>query len=151
MGKNEKEKGSALSTVIIIILLILIAIAVFLFWKGGFGFGNGRGNGNGNSEAAVPANAEVSSEAQSDTSETQSETSESIEIQETTYFEITVSGNSYNFQNKTYESIDELMNAIDSTGDKLDARITNEEASKNAYDNLVDALKENGFAIIEEN
>lgn len=144
MGKNEKEKGSALSTVIIIILLILIAIAVFLFWKGGFGFGNGRGNGNGNSEAAVPANAEVSSEAQS-------ETSESIEIQETTYFEITVSGNSYNFQNKTYESIDELMNAIDSTGDKLDARITNEEASKNAYDNLVDALKENGFAIIEEN
>lgn len=149
MGKNEKEKGSALSTVIIIILLILIAIAVFLFLKGGIGFGNGSGNGNG--EAAVPANAEVSSEAQSETPETQSETSESIEIQETTYFEITVSGNSYNFQNKTYESIDELMNAIDSTGDKLDAKITNEEASKNAYDNLIDALKENGFAVTEEN
>ncbi|WP_432650794.1 hypothetical protein [Huintestinicola sp.] len=144
MNKSEKEKGSALSTVIIIILLILIAIAVFLFLKGSFGFGNG--SGNGNSEAAVPANAEAVTEADSEPSATTT-----IQTEETKYFEITVSGNSYNFQNKTYESIDELMNVIDSTGDKLDAKITNEEASKNAYDNLIDALKENGFAIIEEN
>ncbi|MGN1106255.1 MAG: hypothetical protein ACI4RH_06350 [Huintestinicola sp.] len=151
MGKNEKEKGSALSTVIIIILLILIAIAVFLFLKGGIGFGNGSGNGNGNSEAAVPANAEVSSEAQSETPETQSETSESIEIQETKYFEITVSGNSYIFQNVPYESLDELINTITSLDEKYDVKIKNEEASKNAYDNLIDALKENSFAVIEEN
>lgn len=143
MGKNEKEKGSALSTVIIIILLILIVIAVFLFWKGGFGFGNGSGNGNGE---AVPANAEAVTESDSEPSATTT-----IQTEETKYFEITVYGNSYNFQNKSYENIDELMNAIDSTGDKLDAKITNEEASKNAYDNLIDALKENGFAIIEEN
>lgn len=148
MKKSEKEKGSALSTVIIIILLILIAIAVFLFWKGGFGFGNGSGNGNGE---AVPANAEVSSEAQPETSETQSKTSESIEIQETKYFEITVSGNSYIFQNDPYESLDELINTITSLDEKYDVKIKNEEASKNAYDNLIDALKENGFAIIEEN
>ena len=137
---SKSEKGSSKSAVLIVILLVLIIVAVLLFLKGGFGFGSGNGNG----EAAVPANAEVSSE-------TTAEATVSIETQETKYFEITVSGNSYNFQNKTYESIDELMNAIDSTGDKLDARITNEEASKNAYDNLVDALKENGFAIIEEN
>lgn len=143
MKKSEKEKGSALSTVIIIILLILIVIAVFLFMNSGFGFGTGNGSGTGE---AIPANAEVSSESDSETSATTT-----IQTEETKYFEITVSGNSYNFQNKTYESIDELMNAIDSTGDKLDAKITNEEASKNAYDNLVDALKENGFAIIEEN
>lgn len=143
MKKSEKEKGSALSTVIIIILLILIAIAVFLFLKGGFGFGNGSGNGNGNSEAAVPANAEVSSEATA-------ETTVSIETQETKYFEITVSGNSYIFQNVPYERLDELINTITSLDEKYDVKIKNEEASKNAYDNLVDALKENGFAVIEE-
>lgn len=140
MKKSEKEKGSALSTVIIIILLILIAIAVFLFLKGGFGFGNGSGNGNGE---AVPANAEVSSEATA-------ETTVSIETQETKYFEITVSGNSYIFQNVPYESLDELINTITSLDEKYDVKIKNEEASKNAYDNLVDALKENGFAVIEE-
>ena len=140
MKKSEKEKGSALSTVIIIILLILIAIAVFLFLKGDFGFGNGSGNGNGE---AVPANAEVSSEATA-------ETTVSIETQETKYFEITVSGNSYIFQNVPYERLDELINTITSLDEKYDVKIKNEEASKNAYDNLVDALKENGFAVIEE-
>lgn len=144
MGKNEKEKGSALSTVIIIILLILIAIAVFLFWKGGFGFGNGRGNGNG--EAAVPANAEAVTEANSEPSATTT-----IQTEETKYFEITVSVNSYIFQNVPYESLDELINTITSLDEKYDVKIKNEEASKNAYDNLVDALKENGFAVTEEN
>lgn len=140
---SKSEKRSSKSAVLIVVLLILIVVAVLLFLKGGFGFGNGSGNGNGE---AVPANAEVVTESDSETSATTT-----IQTEETKYFEITVSGNSYNFQNKTYESIDELMNAIDSTGDKLDAKITNEEASKNAYDNLIDALKENGFAIIEEN
>lgn len=144
MNKSEKEKGSALSTVIIIILLILIAIAVFLFLKGSFGFGNG--SGNGNSEAAVPANAEVSSESDSETSATTT-----IQTEETKYFEITVSGNEYTFQNDPYTDLDELINTITSFNEKYDVKIKNKEASKNAYDDLVDALKENGFAIIEEN
>ena len=140
---SKSEKGSSKSAVLIVILLVLIIVAVLLFRKGGFGFGNGSGNGNG--EAAVPANAEAVTESDSETSATTT-----IQTEETKYFEVTVSGNSYIFQNVPYESLDELINTITSLNEKYDVKIKNEEASKNAYDNLVDALKENGFAVIEE-
>lgn len=143
MASNEKEtqkkkKSKAPAVAGVGVLGALIAGLIFLNGKG-LGFGNGFGllgqdSGSGSSavESSVPeSSVEESSEEASSAAETT--------VEEKTYVDVTVKGNEYLYQNNTIE-LTALTDELKKLGADITVRITDESASKNAYDDLTAAL-----------
>lgn len=133
--KRSKKGISFVGIIVILLLIAAIALLIFFLLKGGIGFGKGNGKGDSKSISSV-------SEAVKDEDTTEI-TTEKIE-----YISVTVSGNDYIYQNKNI-SLDELVKDIDKFGGDLPVKITDDNASKNSYSELVDAFKEHSIKYIE--
>ncbi|MCQ2408076.1 MAG: hypothetical protein MJ065_06060 [Oscillospiraceae bacterium] len=150
-SKQKKSKAPAVAGVGV--LGALIAGLIFMNGKG-LGFGNGFGmfgqnSGSGSSvveesasessvqESSVEESTEESSEDSSEEASSAAETT----VEEKTYVEVTVKGNEYLYQNNTIE-LTALTDELQKFGESITVRITDESASKNAYDDLTAALDE---------
>lgn len=142
MAKNEEKKKGGKAVPAACGLAVLIAV---LF--GGKQFGliplgdDGKGDGDANSSSVVEQVSEVS---EAETSAAESETE--AETEEVQYIEVTVSDGSYIYQNSTM-TLDELINEIKDKG--MTVKLTDDKASKKAYDDIVQALDENNIQHIE--
>ena len=145
----SKLKGFSVLGVIIVVAVVAIAAAIILLGLGGFGFGGGKGDGEGEGDRTAAA---VQQDEPEETNETEEETTEEAipVIEEIEYINITVSENEYLYQNSRL-SLEELMSELDSIPDDLPVKITDDNASLNAYRQLTEALDEHGIKYIEEN
>ena len=148
MASNEKEtqkkkKSKAPAVAGVGVLGALIAGLIFLNGKG-LGFGNGFGLFDQNSSSgssAVESSVSESSVQESSVAESSEEVSSAAEttVEEKTYVDVTVKGNEYLYQNNTIE-LTALTDELKKLGADITVRITDESASKNAYDDLTAAL-----------
>lgn len=131
MADKETKKKKGKGGLIFLLLLVIIAIAVLLLMHFGLlGFGGGFGfGGTGKSDTEVSSSAESESEAEP------SETT----VEEKTYADITVQENSYIYQNQTLE-LDTLKEELAKLDSSVTVRITDSNASKQAYDALTAEL-----------
>ena len=118
--------------VVIIAVIVVVGVGVYRLVKGlGIGRGSGDNEGDGNT-------VEVSEEAEEFTPI----------IEEMEYVSVSVSGNEYIYQNNKV-SLDELITQLTNSAEKISVRIMDADASRNAYTNLVEALRENQIRYIE--
>ncbi len=119
----------------------------------GFGFGGG-GNGDGSSQGsgAGDTTTSVSAEATAGAETTADITAETVLTAETTaaveIVSVTVSGSDYLYENKSI-SLDDLLTSLKSLEAGTVVRITDDNASLNAYNALTDALKEANISYTE--
>lgn len=132
--KKSRKKSSALPFILILLFLLIVAL---LFWMSGF-FGFGGGNGIGFGESSVPVMAEIPVDESSE-----------IVADEIQYVDILVSGSDYIFNSKKMTD-DEITAEINSYEDDFMVRIVDDNASKKAYDELINALKDNDIKYIEQ-
>lgn len=127
----------------ILVAVAVVAIIIFLLihFKG-FGFGKGNGNGqsnNGSEGSSVSDEIQSSDDEQSSEIETVPETIETT-VEEVVYVAVTVQGKGYLYQNAGIE-LDALMDELKKIEGDFVVRITDENASKKAFDNLTSALE----------
>ena len=129
--EDGKKKSSRLLGKIcgLIIFLTIIAAILALLGKFGLGFDFGDGKGNGGGEGVT----DVQTTAPDD---------------DIDYLELTVSGSSYIYRNSEY-TLDDLIAELTTEKD-IKVRIRDDNASKSAYDALVEALSYNGITYAEE-
>ncbi len=120
----------------------------------GFGFGGG-GNGDGSSQGsgAGDTTTSVSAEATAGAETTADITAETVLTAESTTavvrtVSVTVSGSDYLYENKSI-SLDDLLTSLKSLEAGTVVRITDDNASLNAYNALTDALKEANISYTE--
>lgn len=115
--------------------VVLIGVALFLLHKFHlFPFGSGSGDGNGSgSETSVSSAIDESSPVETTI------TAITTNVEEITYVDVTVNGNSYIYQNQTME-LDQLLKELDQLDPDITVKIKDERASLKAYQNLTDAL-----------
>lgn len=144
MAKNEEKKKGSKAVPAACGLAVILA-ALFGGKQLGFiPFGdNGKGDGDASSTSVVE---EVSEASEADTTAAESEAEAEPETEEVQYIEVTVSDSSYIYQNSTM-TLDELMNEIKDKG--LTVKLTDDKASKKAYDDILQALDENNIQHIE--
>ena len=143
MAKNSDEKKKGSKAVPAACGAALIAALLF----GGKQLGLIPFGHNGNSNDTSDSSSSVSEAVQEETSaSTTQEVSTEPETDEIQYIEVTVSGNSYIYQNSSL-SLDELMNEIKDKD--MTVKLTDDKASKNAYDELVQSLDDNNIQHIE--
>lgn len=120
--------------VIAIIVLVVAAVAVVIgFLTDGFGLGGGQGDGEG--EGNVSA------------TESDTEESEPV-VEELDFLNVTVSENEYLYQNSRFQ-LDELMDKLVVDAADTKVKITDENASKRAYENLIVALENKNIRYIK--
>lgn len=122
-------------------ILILCAVAIVLFFIGkGLGFGNGFGDGEGDGNSA--SESQTVSEVQEESEEVEENPDKSSENAEETIlvFEVTIMGNDYFYENERV-SLDVLIAEIDSAEGQVIVKILDDNASLNAYENLVERLE----------
>ena len=147
----SKLKGFSVVGLIVVLAAVAIVAAIIYFGFGGFGFGGGKGDGEGEGDSTVAAVSPDEPEETEATEATEETTDEAIPvIEEIEYVNITVSENEYLYQNSKY-SLEELLTELDSIPDNLPVKITDDNASLNAYRQLIEALDEHGIKYIEEN
>ena len=115
---------------VIIVLLIAAAFAVTGFLTDGFGLGRGDGEGAGNVSSV----------------QSEPEVSEPI-VEELDFLNVTVSENEYLYQNSRLQ-LDELMNKLVTDAADTKVKVTDENASKRAYKNLIAALEDKNIHYI---
>lgn len=127
------NKGAAAAIILVAALVVVAIVAVVGFLTDGFGLGGGQGDGEG----------------EGNVSDTQSETevSEPV-VEELDFLNVTVSENEYLYQNSRLQ-LDELMDRLAADAADAKVKITDENASKRAYENLIAALKEKKIHYIE--
>lgn len=128
----NKRGGVPVKAIIIIVIVVIIAVVAF-FLMNGLGLGGNIGNGTGN--ASVTS---VQSE---------SAVSEPV-TEELDYLEVTVSENEYLYQNSKYE-LEELIDKLIIDAENVKVKITDDNASKRAYNNLISALEEKNISYIK--
>ena len=136
----------------LLLLVVIILCVIMLLTKcdGKFPFGIGIGNGN-NSSSLADDNGGVSSSSSvvkevTEAPETTEEVTAEPATDEVQYIEVTVSGSNYIYQNSTL-TLDELMEQIQGTD--LTVKLTDDKASKKAYDDILQALDEKNIPHIE--
>lgn len=134
MSKGEKKSGGTIAAILVILIIIIVLLVIF-----GKGFGFGGGNGDGD---AVPA---VGSVSESETTAgTPAETSETSEISEISYVEVTISEDSYIYENNTIE-LAELIEKLKTAGCEVHINVE-DSATANALEQLHTELDSNGIA-----
>lgn len=134
---------------VLIILILIIAIVVLFMLKGGLGFGKGKNVGSGtdsgtSSSAAVSESSDSESSVESSEESSESSAEESAAetvIEEKTYVDVTVSENSYLYQNNAME-LDALLAELEKLDAGVIVRIGDQNASLKAYEDLTAALGE---------
>lgn len=119
---------------ILAVLILIAAIAVFLLMHFGLiGFCDGSGAGSSN------AGSSLSSESESETEPISESEPIDTTVEEKTYVEVTVKENEYLYQNSTMvlEALTEALGQLDA---EIIVRITDENASKQAFDALTEEL-----------
>ncbi|MBO4457400.1 MAG: hypothetical protein J5802_06760 [Butyrivibrio sp.] len=119
--------------------MIIVIIVVFFLLLLGIGLGIGSGSGNGEGDGK-----DTQIERKVD-----SEISVEFEEIEKTYLKVTVSEGDYFFENEKMQ-LDELIGKINETEGKAVVEITDDQATKNAYDALIEALKNNNIEYVEK-
>lgn len=119
--------------IIVVAVIAVAAVVVSGFLTDGFGLGGGKGDGEGEGNVSS-----VQSEP---------EVSEPV-VEELDFLNVTVSENEYLYQNSKLQ-LDELMNklVIDAADTKV--KVTDENASKRAYKNLITALEDKNIRYIK--
>ena len=127
--------------IIPILLLIVVIIFVLMFLGAGLGFGKGSGTGEGD---GITRSVNVVQENETDaTSEKSNNTSE---IQ---YVKVTVSEDDYFYDNEKIK-LDNLISKLkEKEGDYI-LEVIDDQATKNAYDDLLDALDSNNLEYVEK-
>lgn len=134
MKKRLSNKKGAVHVAIIIAVIAVVAVVVVVgFLTNGFGLGGGKGDGEGAGDVSAV--------------QSRSEVSEPV-VEELNFLNVTVSENEYLYQNSRLQ-LDELMDklVIDAVDTKV--KITDENASKRAYNNLISALEEKNISYIK--
>lgn len=129
-----KNKGAIpIGFIIVVAVIAVAAVVVSGFLTDGFGLGGGKGDGEGEGNVSS-----VQSEP---------EVSEPV-VEELDFLNVTVSENEYLYQNSKLQ-LDELMNklVIDAADTKV--KVTDENASKRAYKNLITALEDKNIRYIK--
>lgn len=140
MAKNEEKKKGSKAVPAACGLAVLIAALFGGKQMGLIPFGDaGKGNGDVSSSSSV---VEEVTEAPETTEEVTAEPA----TDEVQYIEVTVSDGSYIYQNSTL-TLDELMEQIQGTD--LTVKLTDDKASKKAYDDILQALDEKNIPHIE--
>lgn len=132
MLRDQRGFG-LLKLIIAIVVIAVVGLAIYGFGFGGFGRGGGKGDNEGDGNII-----DISEEAEEITPI----------IEEMEYVNVSVSGNEYIYQNNKV-SLDELIAQLTNSTEKMPVRITDVDASRNAYTNLVEALRENQIRYIE--
>lgn len=127
------NKGAVPVVIIIIAAVAVIVVAVAGFLTDGFGLGGGQGDGEGEGN--------VSAE------QSETEVSEPV-LEELDFLNVTVSENEYLYQNSRLQ-LDELMDKLVTDAAGAEVKITDENASKRAYENLINALEEKNIRYIK--
>jgi len=126
-------------------LLIICAVVIVLFLVGkGLGFGNGFGDGEGDGNSTSESQTESTEQEEVEDVE---EVEEESVAEKTTengdeavlILEVTIMGNDYFYENERI-ALDALMTEIESTEGQYIVKILDDNASLNAYENLVDEL-----------
>lgn len=140
--RNKKLKGMGVLGVILLIAVIgAVGLGAYFVIKYFSGHGNGNGSGSDNIDA--PAVTDVSSVV---VSETIPVTTIETEIEE--YVSITVSGNDYIYQDAKM-NLNSIIDEI-KKNQNISVKIKDQDASKKAYDSLVENLKANSIHYIDE-
>lgn len=140
MAKNEEKKKGSKAVPAACGLAVLIAALFGGKQMGLIPFGDdGKGNGDVSSSSSVV-------EEVKETPETTEEVTAEPATDEVQYIEVTVSDGSYIYQNSTL-TLDELMEQIQGTD--LTVKLTDDKASKKAYDDILQALDEKNIPHIE--
>lgn len=128
------NKGAIPIGVIMVVVVVAVAAAVVVgFLTDGFGFGGGKGDSEGEGNVSS-----VQSEP---------EASEPI-VEELDFLNVTVSENEYLYQNSKLK-LDELMNKLVTDAANTKVKVTDENASKRAYENLIVALEDKNIRYIK--
>ena len=133
-GRLLNNKG-AVHIAIIIAIVAVVAVVIVGIATGGFGLGGGKGDGEGEGNVSEAG------------SEQATEVSEPV-VEEVDFLNVTVSENEYLYQNSRL-SLEELMEKLAADAVNTKVKITDENASKRAYNNLIDALEEKNIGYIK--
>ncbi len=134
MIRRLRSNRGAIHIAVIIVVVVVVAAAVIVgFLTDGFGLGGGKGNDEGAGNASS-----VQSEPN---------TSEPV-VEELDFLNVTVSENEYLYQNRRLQ-LDELMDKLVVDAADTRVKVTDENASKRAYKNLISALEDKNIHYIE--
>lgn len=132
----------------VLVLIIGIAAVVLTRCGGGFGLGLGFGTGKGDGDGNMAVN--VSDEKVEDSEAPEADNSdESTDESEETILKVTVVENDYFYENEKTR-LNTLMDRIKETDGDYVVEIKDEQASKNAYEALIEELKEDGIEYTEK-
>lgn len=127
------NKGAFPIGLIIVVAVVAVVAAVVLGVYNGIGLGGGKGDGEGDGSI----------------SSIQSESSASeLVVEELDFLNVTVSENDYLYQNSRLQ-LDELMNKLVTDAVDTKVKVTDENASKRAYKNLINALEDEHIRYIK--
>ena len=128
------NKGIGALAIIIAVAIVVVVVAVVGIFTDGFGLGGGQGDGEG----------------EGNVSDVQSNDTEAPElvVEELDFLNVTVSENEYLYQNSRFQ-LDELIDKLVTDAADTKVKITDENASKRAYENLINALEENNIRYIK--
>lgn len=120
------NKGAFHIGIIIVVAVIAVATAVVLgFVTNGFGLGGGKGDGEGSGNISSAQDMPEESDPM---------------VEKIDFLNVTVSENDYLYQNSRLQ-LDELMNKLVTDAVDIKVKVTDENASKRAYENLINALE----------
>ena len=128
------NKGIGALAIIIAVAIVVVVVAVVGIFTDGFGLGGGQGDGEG----------------EGNVSDVQSNDTEAPElvVEELDFLNVTVSENEYLYQNSRFQ-LDELIDKLVTDAADTKVKITDENASKRAYENLINALEEKNIRYIK--
>lgn len=127
--------------ILVVVAIAAIIIFILIHFKGfGFGKGNGSGQSNSGSEGSSVSD-EFQSSSENEPSSKVETVPEAIEttVEEVVYVSVTVQGRGYLYQNAGIE-LNALMDDLKKIEGNFVVRITDENASKKAFDDLTSAL-----------
>ena len=127
------NKGAVAAIILVAALVVVAVVAVVGLLTDGFGLGGGQGDNEG----------------EGNVSDTQSETDvPELTVYELDFLDVTVSNNEYLYQNSRLQ-LDELMDRLVADAADTKVKVTDENASKRAYESLIAALKDKKIHYIE--
>lgn len=134
MQMRRKGKGKLIVIIILAILALLVFLAFKLGWLKGLGFGKGDGDGGSGVSTSQESSApDVTTE---------------VTVEQIASVDVTVSGSSYLYQNRTTD-LEALITELKKLDKDTRVKLHDDNAAKNAYDDLTKALKENSITYEE--
>lgn len=138
--KNQKKKKKN-NLITLIILLLIVAGVLFLMNYLGIGFGTGKnGEDEGTADRGITAE-DPDKEENVDEAKVETEPVSSEETVE--YVDITVAGSAFIYNNNVTE-LEAFLETVDKMNDKVVVRISDDNATQNAMEDLKKALDEKG-------